>query len=126
MVDIILLDYNVFYIPIFRCQWANIGNGVKEEDGFILVNLNQSQVSFARDTYILASQAKQVFYSRADESSNWYVAMRGSTRRYSAEDAESGNADVGPLPVLVDMDVLADDLVDDDRNAQPDCEGIYV
>lgn len=126
VVDIILLDYNVFYIPIFRCQWANIGNGVKEEDGFTLVNLNQSQVSFARDPYILASQAKQVFYSRADESSNWYVAMRGSTRRYSAEDAESGNADVGPLPVLVDMDALADDLVDDDRNAQPDCEGIYV
>jgi len=85
VVDIILLDYNVFYIPIFQCQWANIGNGVKEEDGFTLVKLHQSQVSFARDPYILASQAKQVFYSRADESSSWYVAMRGSTRRYSAE-----------------------------------------
>ncbi|KAG7615209.1 hypothetical protein ISN45_At04g006730 [Arabidopsis thaliana x Arabidopsis arenosa] len=106
------------------CQWANIGNGVKEEDGFTLVKLHQSQVSFERDPYILASQAKQVFYSRADESSSWYVAMRGSTRRYSAEDGESGNADVGPLPVLVD--IYADDLVDIDRNARSDCEGIYV
>ncbi|XP_010451825.1 PREDICTED: uncharacterized protein LOC104734009 [Camelina sativa] len=124
VVDIILLDYNVFYIPIFWCQWAKIGNGVKEEDGFTLVNLNQSQVSFAKDPYILASQGKQVFYSRVDESSSWYVAIRGSTRRYSVEDAESGNADVGPLPVSVNMD--ADDLVDEARNARSDCERIYV
>ncbi|KAG7567797.1 Transposon En/Spm-like [Arabidopsis thaliana x Arabidopsis arenosa] len=41
--DIILLDYNVFYVPLFRCAWAVKGNGVKEEDGFTLVNLNHSQ-----------------------------------------------------------------------------------
>ncbi|XP_010507376.1 PREDICTED: uncharacterized protein LOC104783990 [Camelina sativa] len=58
IVDIILLDYNVFYVPIFRCQWAVKGNGVKVEDGFTLVNMNQSQVSFAKDPFILASQAK--------------------------------------------------------------------
>lgn len=124
VVEIILLDYNIFYIPLFRCQWANIGNGVKKEDGFTLVNLNQSQVSFARDPYILASQAKQVFYSRVDESSSWYVAMRGPTRRYSEEESEDGNSDVGPLPAVVDME--ADDLVDEARNARHDCEGIYV
>lgn len=124
VVDIILLDYNVFYIPIFRCQWANIGNGVKEDDGFTHVNLNQSQAAFAKDPYILASQAHQDFYSRVDDSSSWYVAMRSSKRRYSAEDTESGNADVGPLPVLVDMD--EDDLADEAMNARADCEGIYV
>lgn len=124
VVEILLLDYNIFYIPVFRCQWANRGNGVKEEDGFTLVNLNQNQVSFAKDPYILASQAKQVFYARVDELSSWYVAMRSSTRRYSDEGAEDGNADVGPLPALVDMD--ADDLVDEARHARTDCEGIYV
>lgn len=61
VVDIILMDYNIFYIPVFQCQWANKRNGDKEEDGFTLVNLNQSQHSFARDPYILASQAKQFF-----------------------------------------------------------------
>lgn len=75
VVDIILLDYNVFYVPIFWCQWAARGNGVKVEDGFTLVNLNQSQVSFSKDPFILASQAKQVFYSREDDSSSWYVLM---------------------------------------------------
>lgn len=122
VVDIILLDYNVFYIPIFRCQWANRGNGVREEDGFTLVNLNQSQVSYAKDPYILASQAKQVFYSQEDEDSSWYVAMRGPTRRYNEEDDTAGNAEVGPLPVLLDMD----EFVDEAHNARTDCEGIYV
>ena len=79
--DIILLDYNVFYVPLFRGNWAVKGNGVKQEDGFTLVNLNHSQVSFLRGPYILASQAKQVFYLREDGSSPWYVALRGSSRR---------------------------------------------
>ncbi|KAK9926973.1 hypothetical protein M0R45_024179 [Rubus argutus] len=43
LTNIILLDYCVFYIPVFRCYWANKGNGVKIEDGFTLVNLHQSQ-----------------------------------------------------------------------------------
>ncbi|CAA7059754.1 unnamed protein product [Microthlaspi erraticum] len=88
VVDIILLDYNVFYVPLFKCQWAVRGNGVKVEDGFTLVNLNQSQASFSRDPYILASQAKQVFYSRESDDSNWYVVMRGPSRRYNNEDLQ--------------------------------------
>lgn len=120
--DIILLDYNVFYVPLFRCQWAVRGNGVMVEDGFTLVNLNQSQVSFLRDPYILASQAKQVFYSREDDSLSWYVVMKGSSRRYSKEDVEDGNADIGPLPSDVDMDLEMDEA----ENARTDCEGIYV
>ncbi|CAE5974205.1 unnamed protein product [Arabidopsis arenosa] len=107
--DIILLDYNVFYVPLFLCQWAVKGNGVKEEDGFTLVNLNHSQVSFSRDPYILASQAKQVFYSREDESSSWYVAMRGPSRRFSQKDFQAGNADISPLPANIDMGVDLDE-----------------
>ncbi|CAE6074609.1 unnamed protein product [Arabidopsis arenosa] len=92
--DIILLDYNVFYVPLFRCNWAVKGNGVKEEDGFTLVNLNHSQVSFLRDPYHLASQAKQVFYLREDDSSSWYVAMRGPSRRFSQKEYEDAVADI--------------------------------
>ncbi|CAA7034547.1 unnamed protein product [Microthlaspi erraticum] len=120
--EIILLDYNVFYVALFRCQWAVLGNGVKKEDGFTLVNLHHNQTSFLRDPYILASQAKQVFYSREDESSSWYVVMRGPCRRYSKEEVQEGNADIGPLPSTVVMDVD----MDESENSQTDCEGIYV
>ena len=119
--EIILLDYIVFYVPLFRCQWAVRGNGVREEDGYTLVNLNQSQVSFSRDPYILASQAKQVFYCREDDTSSWYVVLRGPSRRYSDQEEEV-TADIGPLPSTVDMEVE----IDEAHNARADCEGIYV
>ena len=92
---------------------------MKIEDGFTLFNMNQSQASVASDPYILASQAKQVFYSREDESSNWYIVMRGPSRRYSKEDIQEGNAEIGPLPTNIDMEV-------DNDEARTDCEGIYV
>ncbi|XP_010419082.1 PREDICTED: uncharacterized protein LOC104704745 [Camelina sativa] len=104
------------------CQWAVRGNRVKIEVGFTLVNLNQSQVSFLRDPYILASQAKQIFYSREDDSSNWHVVMRSSSRTYSKEDDQDGPADIGPMLVDVDMDVELDEA----EYTRADCEGIYV
>ncbi|CAA7017951.1 unnamed protein product [Microthlaspi erraticum] len=34
--EILLLDYHMFSVPVFKFTWANAGNGVKEEDGFPL------------------------------------------------------------------------------------------
>ncbi|RID50398.1 hypothetical protein BRARA_H01129 [Brassica rapa] len=124
VVDIILLDYNAFYVPIFRCQWAVKGNGVKVEDGFTLVNFNHSHISFAKDPFILASQATQIFYSRENDESSWYVVMKGPSRRYSNEKVEDLHAEVGPLPS--DMDMSLEDISDEAENVRDDCEGIYV
>ncbi|CAA7043385.1 unnamed protein product [Microthlaspi erraticum] len=88
-----------------QCQWAVKANGVKIEDGFTIVNMNHSQVSFSKDPYILASHAKQVFYLREDESSNWHVVMRGPSQRYSKKESDDGLAEIGPLPSSVVMDV---------------------
>jgi hypothetical protein len=125
LTEIILLDYNVFYIPVFKCHWANIGNGIKVEDGFTLVNLHQSQVSFSKDPYILASQAKQVFYSRENDSSNWYVVMKAPPRGFHELEiddfVEEANY-VASGPEENDMD--ADDLVENVSYVREDCEGI--
>lgn len=66
----------MFQVPLFKCKWANKGNGLKEEDGFMLVNFSVNQAAFLQDPYIMPSQAKQVFYSRENDSSNWSVVMR--------------------------------------------------
>lgn len=124
LTDIILLDYHVFYVPVFRCHWANKGNGVKVEDGFTLVNLHQSQVSFARDPYILASQAKQVFYSREDDSSNWYAVLKAPPRGLHEIEADDENADVPSMTPEIDMDI--DESSDEIRYVREDCEGILV
>ncbi|OAO89364.1 hypothetical protein AXX17_ATUG01290 [Arabidopsis thaliana] len=68
--EILHMDYHMFKVPLFRCNWANTGNGVKEEDGFTLVNLHMNQTAYLKDPFILPSQAKQVFYPREDDDSN--------------------------------------------------------
>ncbi|KAA0058324.1 uncharacterized protein E6C27_scaffold409G00010 [Cucumis melo var. makuwa] len=82
LTQIILLDYYVHQIPLFRCDWVNVSNGVRVEDGFTPVNLHQSQHQFSKESFILASQAKQVFYSRENETSNWYVVLKAPPRRF--------------------------------------------
>ena len=56
------LDYHMFKIPIFKCDWVQSRGGVKlDEFGFSLVNLNQ--LSHKPKPSTLTSQAKQVFYA---------------------------------------------------------------
>ncbi|KAL6326328.1 hypothetical protein AAG906_005522 [Vitis piasezkii] len=55
------LDYNMFRIPIFKCDWVDNKNGIKfDELEFTLVDF--SKKGHKSDPFILASQAKQVFY----------------------------------------------------------------
>ncbi|KAK9943329.1 hypothetical protein M0R45_008939 [Rubus argutus] len=124
LTDIILLDYHVFYIHVFRCHWAIKGNGVKVEDGFTFVNLHQSQVSFAKDPFILASQAKQVFYSREDDASNWYVVLKAPPRDFHELEEDDENADVASMTPEIDMDI--DEFNDDVGYVREDCEGLLV
>ncbi|CAE5979936.1 unnamed protein product [Arabidopsis arenosa] len=123
--EILLMDYDMFKVPLFRCNWANTGNGVKEEDGFTLVNLHMNQTAYLKDPFILPSQAKQVFYSREDDNSNWYVVMRAPPRGYHELETEK---DLGgaPLPVQ-EVDDLDDEAFDDDSvYVRDDCEGLLV
>ncbi|XP_062014790.1 uncharacterized protein LOC133731433 [Rosa rugosa] len=86
--DIVLLDYRQFKVPLFDCYWANIGTGVKFEDGFTLVNLHKGQHQFDRDPFIFASQAKQVFYSRESDTSNWHVVLKAPPRGFFENDSD--------------------------------------
>lgn len=123
--EILMLDYHMFQIPVFRCIWANKGNGVKEEDGFTLVNLHMNQSAYLNDPFILASQAKQVFFSREDDSSPWYVCMRAPPRGYheleTVEEFVSGPLSVQPI------EDLGDQSSDDESFCvRSDCEGVIV
>ena len=123
--EIILLDYHMFQIPIFRCNWANKGNGVKEEDGFTLVNLHLNQSAFLKDPYILASQAKQVFYSVEDDSSPWSVVMRAPPRGY--HELETEEKFVAESVSIQEFDDLEDHSSDDENFCvRNDCEGVLV
>ncbi|XP_074297599.1 uncharacterized protein LOC141628340 [Silene latifolia] len=74
------LNYWEFEIPIFGCKWIEINNGVrKDELGFTLVNLGE--VGHKEDPFILATQAKQVFYVTYPVDKNWSVVLSVRGRR---------------------------------------------
>ena len=65
--EIGLLDYTAFKVPVFKCNQVNNNGGVKvDELGLILVDLERKR--HKNDPFILASQAKQVFYVQDPEN----------------------------------------------------------
>lgn len=123
--QIILLDYHMFQVPLFKCKWANKGYGVKEEDGFTLVNLHMNQSTFRQDPYIMPAQAKQVFYSREDDSSPWYVVMKAPPRGY--HELETEEEFVAPPSSIQQSEDIEDHVSDDESFCvRDDCKGIYV
>ncbi|XP_013745892.1 uncharacterized protein LOC106448572 [Brassica napus] len=120
--EIILLDYHMFQVPLFKCSWAHKGRGLKEEDGFTLVNLHMNQSTFANDPYIMPSQAKQVFYSREEDSSPWYVVMRAPPRGYHELETEEEICSA-TLAVQPEEDMADQSSDDESFCVRNDCEG---
>ena len=122
--EIILWDYHMFQVPIFKCKWANKGNGVREDEGFTLVNLNVNQSGYRDDPYIMASQAKQVFYSKEDYSSPWSVVMRAPPRGY--HELETEEEFVAPLSIPEIEDLGNQSSDDESFYVRDDCYGVLV
>ena len=70
------LDYLKFKVPVFKCKWVNTNSGVQtDEMGFTLVDLDK--VGYTDEPFIMAEQAKQVFYVNDPSSKNWSVVLQG-------------------------------------------------
>ena len=87
---------------------ANINSGIKKLDWYTLVNLQQGQNVCDREPFILSSQAKNVFYVRESEKSNWYIVLHVSPRGYlqlveSLEEQENHSQNLGISNSLTSM-----------------------
>ena len=122
--DIYLIDFCSFKVPLFKCDWANSRSGVKVQDGLTLVNLHQNLSLFENDPFILASQAKKVFYSREYNTSNWYVALKAPPRGFHDMDI----FDEGVYTTYKTIDVSKLDCTDDEGEeyVRKDCEGMLL
>ncbi|RVW32350.1 hypothetical protein CK203_087511 [Vitis vinifera] len=81
------LDYTMFRISIFKCDWVDNKNGIKVYDlGFTLVDF--SKIAHKSDPFILTSQAKQVFYVQDQLDPRWSVVL--STPQKDFLDMEGG------------------------------------
>lgn len=83
--EIWLLDYFMFQIPLFKCDWVDNKKGIKvDELGFVLVELGR--VGHKGDPFILATQAtKQVFYVPDQLDPKWSIALETPRRDYHDE-----------------------------------------
>ncbi|KAE8701949.1 hypothetical protein F3Y22_tig00110503pilonHSYRG00256 [Hibiscus syriacus] len=62
------LDYRIFIVPVFMCDWVD-SRGIKKDDfGFTVVNF--ARLDHQSERFILASQAKQVFYVQDQQDAN--------------------------------------------------------
>ncbi|KAL5831837.1 hypothetical protein ACOSQ4_017191 [Xanthoceras sorbifolium] len=116
---ILLVDYNQFRVPLFKCDWVS-GNDVKVEDGFTLVNLHPRVNKYDRDPFILASQATQVFYSRETDTSNWYVVLKAPPRGF--HDLEKFDEHAYMTSAPLDVSQLDSSMDDNEDYARIDCE----
>lgn len=124
--EIILIDYYEFQLPLFKCDWASVNRGIRDEDRFTLVNLHHGQHDFRKDPFILASQAKLVFYSRDTDDSDWYVVINAPTRGFYGLELCDSNEDSSVPFIPITGQVNEDNENDDISYVRGDCEGILV
>ncbi|KAJ9675314.1 hypothetical protein PVL29_024315 [Vitis rotundifolia] len=105
----------MFRIPVSKCDWVDNKNGIKVDDlGFTLVDFNK--IAHKSDPFLLASQAKQVFYLQDQHDPRWSVVL--STPQKDFLDRERGDdlvdnfvehhPFIGALPQVEAFDAMDD------------------
>lgn len=100
--DIMELNYyEHFKITLFKCDWADIhsyGKGVRKDDfGFTLVNFNRLLFTgdqLSDEPFILACQAKQVFYVQDPVEKDWKVVIHTKPRDFFDMQQEVSTDDI--------------------------------
>ena len=79
--EIWVLDYHIKKIPLFMCDWVDSRNGVKQDGlGYTLVELNR--LGHKDDPFILASQARQVFYVKDQLDKKMSIVLMTPPKNY--------------------------------------------
>lgn len=79
--EIWVIDYHFKKIPLFMCDWVDNKNGVKKDPvGYTLVELGR--LGHKDDPFILASQARQVFYVTDQLNKKWSIVFMTPPKNY--------------------------------------------
>ena len=123
------LDYTMFRIPVFKCDWVDNKNGIKVDDlGLTLVDF--SRVAHKSDPFILASQAKKVFYVQDELNPRWSIVLstpqQDFTERANDDDPMEISIEHNPVISSLPQVELFDAMDDFDQICiRDDCEGIW-
>ncbi|CAM8950242.1 unnamed protein product [Rhodiola kirilowii] len=117
------LDYVNFRVPVFKCKWVN--NSAVHIDEFGMTFVDFRREGSKDEPFIMAEQARQVFYVKDPSNNNQYVVINGKQQLISGT-SEEMNVDC--LPVCTTVPVDNDDSeVDDEVQLRDDHgEGIWI
>ena len=76
------LDYGVLKVPLFRCQWVRLPEGMKI-DKYIMSIVDQKLVGYREEPFVLAKDVMQVFYVKNPDPANkeeCHVVLKGKKR----------------------------------------------
>jgi hypothetical protein len=105
------VDYVEFKVPLFKCKWVDINSGVKiDELGFTLVDL--CKLAYTDEPFIMASQAKQVFYVKDPSTDRWSVVLQGKNAHGNDENQDLDIFEIPPFSTNVPTFIEEDE--DDD------------
>ncbi|KAL6558824.1 hypothetical protein OROMI_019174 [Orobanche minor] len=128
--EICVLDYHSRKIPLFMCDWVDNRNGVKQDGmGYTLVELNR--LGHKDDPFILASQARQVFYVKDQMDKKMSIVLMTPPKNYrDLYDDVNEDFSTVILPHNDNILPLVDprDLGNESRDDyfRPDCKGITI
>ena len=127
------LDYhnNVKFV-LLRCQWVDNKRGVQTDPelGFTLVDLDK--VGYLDEPFILANQAKQVFYVRDPSNSACHIVLQGKKSVVGIADVEDEEEydisdEIFPFPTGVEhVPMVEDDRTSSRYIVSNHNEGMYV
>jgi len=102
-----------FIVCVFKCKWVDSNTGVRTDDiGFMLVDLKI--LGYHNDSFIMAEQARQVFYVQDPCDERWCVVLPGKTIGVNVEDDDSYmDTYVSPLSTQVTPNIVGEEEADD-------------
>jgi len=111
-------------LPVFKCKWVDGNTGVGSDDlGFTLVDLNK--IGYKDEPFIMAYQARQVFYVRDPCNERWSVVLEGRNM-HGTDEHDSLDMHETPSFSNITFGVVVDNEVDDTHAIRNDHdEGIW-
>ena len=86
LIDIIVLNYRSFSVPLFKCDWAD----TRSQRGKTVDRLGVTSVNFSRlihtgqslddEPYIVADEAQQVYYVADPKHKDWHMVVHVKPR----------------------------------------------
>lgn len=83
--EIWVLTYHSLRVPLFKCAWVDNKHGVSKDPlGYVLVELDN--IKPTADPFIIATQARQVFYVGDQENKKKSIVFTVPSKNYKDTD----------------------------------------